>query len=313
MHEDMEISGFICWSDSMISLAWIKAVKQEFKMFVENRVIYIRKHVSPEKWFYCRSEENPADVITRFYTHDARKDELFYNGPLFLRNYSESINSELCNTELGDSLSAEYDAEKSKHVLVVHVQELCNISEVINISNFSDLNRLSYVLCVPIYNLKRKTWQQKLVLYRYITTEEMNTSRKLWIKANQESLKASENFVSLKEQLNLFEDEQDVLRAKGRIDNSSLPYEAKNPIILDRNHGLTRLIVLDCHGNVKHNGARHTLTAVRANYWITRGKSFIKSILNKCITCRRYNSRPYSYPKTPGLPQIRLCEDTPSV
>ena len=48
VHEDMKISGFICWSDSMISLAWIKAAKQEFKMFVENRVIYIRKHVSPE-------------------------------------------------------------------------------------------------------------------------------------------------------------------------------------------------------------------------------------------------------------------------
>ena len=179
------------------------------------------------------------------------------------------------------------------YLLSVHVQELCNISEVINISNLSDLNRLyrvtSYV-CRFIDNMKRKRSQQKLVF---------------------KSLKASENFVSLKEQLNLFEDEQDVLRAKGRIDNSSLPYEAKNPIILDRNHGLTRLIVLDCHGNLKHNGARHTLTAVRANYWITRGKSFIKSILNKCITCRHYNSRPYSYPKTPGLPQIRLCDDTP--
>ena len=37
----------------------------------------------------------------------------------------------------------------------------------------------------------------------------------------------------------------------------------------------------------------------------------MKSILYRCVVCRRLNVRPYSYPKTPNLPNIRLRDDTP--
>ena len=57
-----------CWSDSQISLAWIKAVDKEFRVFVQNRVVDIRRNVNPNSWFYCRTYDNPADIITRFKT-----------------------------------------------------------------------------------------------------------------------------------------------------------------------------------------------------------------------------------------------------
>ena len=62
--EEMVVKDFLCWSDSMISLSWIKSMK-ELKVFEENRVTEIKKNVSPDRWFHCRSEENPADVISR--------------------------------------------------------------------------------------------------------------------------------------------------------------------------------------------------------------------------------------------------------
>ena len=40
-----------CWSDSMVSLWWIKQVSKKWKVWMQNRVLNIRKLVRPEKWF----------------------------------------------------------------------------------------------------------------------------------------------------------------------------------------------------------------------------------------------------------------------
>ena len=62
---ELFISEVFCWSDSLISLAWIKGVDKEFKPFIENRLVEIRRNVDINKWFYVRTEANPADMITR--------------------------------------------------------------------------------------------------------------------------------------------------------------------------------------------------------------------------------------------------------
>ena len=76
--------------------------------------------------------------------------------------------------------------------------------------------------------------------------------------------------------------------------------------MLSHNHELTRLIVLDAHNRVKHNGKRHTLAKVRSEYWIPKGRSFVEKVLHKCTVCRKFNARPYDYPKSPDLPAVRL-------
>ena len=79
----MRIKKVICSTDSQVSLAWIKAVKKEFKTFVQNRVLAIRKNVDLNKWFYCRSEENAADATTRSITKEV---STWLSGPDILRN-----------------------------------------------------------------------------------------------------------------------------------------------------------------------------------------------------------------------------------
>ena len=34
-------------------------------------------------------------------------------------------------------------------------------------------------------------------------------------------------------------------------------------------------------------------------------------MLNRCVICKRYNTRPYCYPKSPNLPSFRLDKSTP--
>ena len=89
LKEELVIDNFLCWSDSSIALSWIRSYKKELKPFEENRVVEIRKHASPLNWFHCRSEENPADIITRFYVVDDSRHDLYINGPTFLKEINE--------------------------------------------------------------------------------------------------------------------------------------------------------------------------------------------------------------------------------
>ena len=41
----------------------------------------------------------------------------------------------------------------------------------------------------------------------------------------------------------------------------------------------------------------------------SRRKSYIKQVLYHCIICRRLNSRPYNYPRSPNLP-LSLVDDS---
>ena len=51
--EEIIISCLYAWTDSKVSLAWIKALHKEFQTFVQNRVVEIRKNISSENWSYC--------------------------------------------------------------------------------------------------------------------------------------------------------------------------------------------------------------------------------------------------------------------
>ena len=65
LKDDLIVDKVFCWTDSTVSLAWIKSTDKVFRVFVQNRVTVIRENVKSEDWYYCRTGVNPADVITR--------------------------------------------------------------------------------------------------------------------------------------------------------------------------------------------------------------------------------------------------------
>ena len=147
-----------------------------------------------------------------------------------------------------------------------------------------------------------------------LNSGEINNSKNLWLRISPEELINSDKFENLKNFLRLTEDEIGLYRCTARTSQNSLvPYETRNPIILNRNHVLTKLIVEDCHYRIIHNGERHTPSKVRKEYWIPRGKSYIRQILYHCIVCRRLNSRPYNYPRSPNLPLSRVNDSYPFI
>jgi hypothetical protein len=76
--------NWICWTDSMTTLCWIKN-ERIWKQFVQHRVNKIRELTSKEVWRHCPGELNQADIPSRDQSgKDLSQNTTWWNGPSFL-------------------------------------------------------------------------------------------------------------------------------------------------------------------------------------------------------------------------------------
>ncbi|GFS92110.1 integrase catalytic domain-containing protein [Trichonephila clavipes] len=59
------------WTDSQVTLHWIKGPSHRWKPFVVNRIREIQSLTDPNSWFHCSGKDNPADLLTRGISVDA--------------------------------------------------------------------------------------------------------------------------------------------------------------------------------------------------------------------------------------------------
>ena len=201
------------------------------------------------------------------------------------------------------------------------------IDQVINIKRFGDLTkllRLTALVVKFVTNLKNKV--------RNVTKPEngrevlnaldLTKAEELWIRAVQASSFAEEiKFLqnhrqnkatppSYVTQFGLFLD-QGVMKCKGRMNNSELPANARNPILLPAKHEFVWLIIKDVHESTHHSGIRDTLTTIRERFWILRGREAVKQMIKKCVICLRIDGKPYKSQPPTDLPTERVSEDPP--
>ena len=53
----------IFWTDSEVTLDYIRDESKKFKIFVANRIKVIREHSEAKQWHYVNTNENPADCL----------------------------------------------------------------------------------------------------------------------------------------------------------------------------------------------------------------------------------------------------------
>ena len=128
--------------------------------------------------------------------------------------------------------------------------------------------------------LKFITRLKKSVLTSMVVAEDILQAEKLWIQDVQEELKEKKDYYhKLEGQLGLFV-ENCIARCRGRISRSSLPFTSKFPALLPRDHYITKLIVEHSHLNVFHGGVKDTLTELRANYWVPKGRQLVRKLIH---------------------------------
>ena len=309
------------WVDSTAVLCWIRNGRL-WRQYVQNRINEIRKLSSSDRWNFCPGAINPADLPSREIADHLRDNEsIWFKGPEFLYKPED----QWPNDPVGESSIAYEEAVKSPshvvHSLTVESSETesikLDINVVIDIDRFSNYKKLLRVTAYVfrfINALKKENVSEptQVVKSMFLTAKEIEFAELAWIKSIQRSSFAKElNYLihnpktlppQYVQQFGLYKDKNEILRCKGRIGNSTLDFESKNPVLLPSKHCFNELLIRDIHERVKHNGIRDTLTTTRERYWILRGRESVKKVIKKCVVCPKAEGKPYLSGKPPDLP-----------
>ncbi|XP_062606697.1 uncharacterized protein LOC134268454 [Saccostrea cucullata] len=321
--KNIQFSDAVLWTDSQIVLSWLETTKT-LGTFVRNRIQKIKKLTEQYKWRYCPTASNPADILSRGADFDKfRKNELWSKGPTWITDknmwpiYDKTESHILANiTESEKCGYQEEDSQEKRNVQPDPREQ--RISEIIDISKFNNYRKLLNVTSYVLRFIQNCSKEQKVT--GPLTVSEIEHSSLMWIKNAQqenypdifaESQKDGKSKHCLSKQLKLYLTNEDLIRCGGRIHNAPISKTAKHPILLATKDPLTTLIVLDAHRRNLHSGVNSTVTLLRQNYWIQRIRQSVKSVLRKCITCRKIMGKPYPIPEAPPLPKDRLREEPP--
>ena len=316
----LQITRAVLWSDSQIVLTWLSS-KKTLKPFISNRVKEITELTEELTWRYCPSESNPADLLSRGITVDKFKDNrLWMHGPDWLTledNWPEwnrdeaQILSTIAHQEVAvDTVQA------TQNKFTIHmIQGIGNVIDLNRFNSFKKLLRITAYVRRFITNCRKRAIHTGM-----LNTIEIQNASLTWIIYIQkkhyseiiQDLQTGEGKKhNLVKQLKLYIAKDKLIRCDGRIHNAPLEEYTKFPILLPAKDKLTQLIIMDAHVTHFHSGLSSTVTLLRQTYWIPSIRQVIKSIIHKCVICKKVAGRPYSAPDPPPLPKDRLTEAPP--
>lgn len=284
LQEVISLKETTCFTDSKVSLHWIQAVDGQWKQFVENRVVSIRKLVPSSQWRHCPGVYNPADIPSRgMLPQKLKKEETWLHGPEWLRVTLEP--STLKREEMPEECLREQKG--SIHTLSTLQKQTVGVSQIMDVEKYSSLKKLlrTTAAVLKFTNLIKK--REKT------TVEVLREAKILWLREAQERLTTEKDFKNLHQQLRLKKGEDGLWRCFGRMKND---LEAKQPILIGRQHHLAKLLIREAHQRVKHNGCKETLTELRSHYWMPKGRQAVKKELHQCTVLRDQHSEVYPLP-----------------
>ncbi|GFW96396.1 pro-Pol polyprotein [Trichonephila clavipes] len=248
------------WTDSQVTLHWIKGPSLRWKPFVANRVREIQSLPDPNSWFHCSGKDNPADLLTRGISVDAlTTNSKWWNGSSFLRQIDfqtkgldEAIPERVYLTEMRKNSNPKEDIS-----LTLTVTKNNFLENIIHISNnYVKLIRVVSFLYRFIHNCRTRITKIKGPL----TSQEVSHAENWLIHSLHErefyeemrKLLAGEP-IPMKSKLtplNVFLDESNIIRVGGRLANSNLNEKAKFPMILPSRNVLTDIILSHYHKKI---------------------------------------------------------------
>ena len=82
----LNVRNVFCWSDSQISLWYIRQVRKDWKVWIKNWLPVIRKNVAPEHWMHLPTDINSAGITTMLLSSNAFAScGLWWKSPDFLQ------------------------------------------------------------------------------------------------------------------------------------------------------------------------------------------------------------------------------------
>ncbi|XP_055528062.1 uncharacterized protein LOC129720599 [Wyeomyia smithii] len=297
---DIGICSSYFWSDSSVTLEWLRSPPNRWQTFVGNHVSEVQHFTHGYRWNHIAGTENPADLVSRgMSVEEFLNSALWSQGPSWLTLPCKSW-------PISNPDNVSEDILEIRQVVAA-----VNSTSTVNplFLRCSSYTRLLHVVgyCLRfILNNRAKTRTQPLPspnpVQRYLSVEQLAQTRNVLIQLAQSDgfpaeLKDLREGKSVDKRskirrLNPFLDPEGVLRVGGRLNLSQLPYQAKHPALLPSFHPFSLLIAQHYHHQMFHAGGRLLLSAIREEFWPLQGRKLAHNTVRRCFRCTLHLSTP---------------------
>lgn len=290
------IHSLTLWSDSMTVLIWLLSSSCRYKVFVGTRVAEIQELTASATWSYIRSEDNPADSITRGKRLcDLVTGSQWNQGPSFLKLPT-------ANWPKQPSLPAEEQSNELRQ------SAFCGLTTVIPLPNPQQYDTLAEFMKACSQQLhgaaniicadKQREVEQTVL--SQMQTESFPTEM-VHLKSGK-PVSGTSRLASLSPE---FDPTTGLIRVGGRLRRcSEAELDSIHPIVLAPQHPVTKLIIKDYDEKLRHPGPERVFAELRRTYWVLRGREAVRRHQRQCGECRKWKGQP-EVPRMADLPLAR--------
>lgn len=306
----LKVDEIFAWSDSTVVLHWIKSSPYRWKSFVSNRTSQIQELVPPDRWYYVKSQDNPADCASRGMSPSGLLDHsLWWAGPPWLQ--SKDPIGKPGDPKIEEMLTG----EERQVVLSTFASSDVFDDLIMRYSSFFKLQQVVIYLFRFSFNL-RSPHSKRI---GSILSVERKQALNFLIKCVQQRVFGEEiqNLrlnrpitVKYLQKLNLFIGDDDILRVGGRLTFSGLQYDHKFPALLPNKHLFTDIFIQHFHRLYLHPGSQTLQFLLSQQVWILSARKAIRRVTSKCLVCFRSNPKPLQ-PLMGNLPSYRVNQLKP--
>ncbi|KAJ8939437.1 hypothetical protein NQ318_010621 [Aromia moschata] len=284
----------VLWSDSSTVISWI-CRKDDWSPFVGNRLLEIRSLTPSESWRHAPGNLNPADLPSRGCSAKHLFESRWWEGPSWLRQPSSQWARQHfeCDEE-------EIGKEKRKKPVVCLLNSNLDEWHMTYFSSYTKTLRMVGWISRFIYNVRNPIERQQGPL----TTEEISLAETFVFKLVQQEVFHDECDKRIST-LNLFKNSHGVIRLKSSVSNRENCDNFRFPVVLPGRHTVVNRLVFEQHQKSCYVGTQGLMSILREKYWVIGGRRAIRSVIAKCVFCKRHSAKP-PVVTSPALPLDRV-------
>ncbi|XP_058456945.1 uncharacterized protein LOC131434299 [Malaya genurostris] len=335
-NHSLDVQQVFMWTDSRTVLSWIKSDPRKYRQFVGFRIGEILNLTKVTDWHWVPSKLNIADCLTKWGRFpDMTPDGSWFRGEGFLYQPPEFWPEQEVNIP---NVETEMRAAHLFHDIIL-TEQFINIKDI---SKWSVLVRVAACLYRFIANCRKKvhgqpietlkpTENQKRLIISSICATRIPLQQKEFQKAESLLFRIAQSnsygdeikifrkneklpydqWISLDKSSPLYRiaplfDSSGVLRLEGRSKNAEfLPFDMRFPIILHKDHAVTKKLVQHFHERFGHGYREAINNEIKQRFLINGLGSLVTKVEKECIRCKIRKCKP-QVPRMASLPVQRL-------
>lgn len=291
---------FRYYTDSQIVLGYLTNTTRRFYVYVSNRVKRVHSSSSPTQWTHVPTEQNPAGLATRSVCATQLSSSMWLTGPPF-RTLTKTFAEPLSCFPL---VEPNNDCEIGPEVTCskVQVNDVKLVNPKIGSERFLRFSIWESLVRGDIGDIDSSDANERTELFVIQTTQGEAYGDAIRCIKDGRPLPKGHSLMPLSP----FIDQHGILRVGGRLDKNGHRDDHLHPVIMSKNHFVTRLRVRKFHHQVLHQGRLLTEGALRSGgFWVVGAKNLTRSEIKSCVTCRKLRGS-FGWQKMADLPEDRI-------